>query len=151
MTYELYSPRYGPIPARFYRATKDEAYPLLVYFHGGSFMLGTLTLYVPRRRLAVQADAPCCPCTIVWRRRPHFRRGAERLCRDAMGRDHAPLLNIDASKIAVGGAPAGNLAAMVAQMAQDSKNSPRRCRPVYPITDHSREYPSTSAMPAATC
>src|SRR5258708_13762497 len=57
VTYQLSIPSdYGPIPARFYRATSDKRpCPLLVYFHGGGFMLGTLALYdTACRRLAVQ-------------------------------------------------------------------------------------------------
>jgi len=58
--------------------------------------------------------------------------------------DHAALLNIDPSKIAVGGDSAGgNLAAVVAQMAQDSQEFRIALQAlIYPITDHSREYPS---------
>ena len=58
--------------------------------------------------------------------------------------DHAQLLNIDPSKIAVGGDSAGgNLAAVVAQMAQDSQEFSVALQAlIYPITDHSREYPS---------
>ena len=43
-TFQLSIPSdYGPIPARFYRATRDKRpCPLLVYFHGGGFMLGSL-------------------------------------------------------------------------------------------------------------
>jgi acetyl esterase len=58
--------------------------------------------------------------------------------------DHAQLLNIDPSKIAVGGDSAGgNLAAVVAQMAQDSRKFSIALQAlIYPITNHSREYPS---------
>ena len=58
--------------------------------------------------------------------------------------DHAGLLNIDPSKIAVGGDSAGgNLAAVVAQMAQDSKAFRLALQVlIYPMTDQSREYPS---------
>src|SRR5665213_796283 len=45
----------GSIPARFYRANRDVApCPLLLFFHGGGFMLGTLALYdTTCRRLAL--------------------------------------------------------------------------------------------------
>src|SRR5882757_11564793 len=58
-TYQLSIPSdYGPIPARFYRATRDkQPCPLLVYFHGGGFMLGSLALYdTTCRRLAALGE-----------------------------------------------------------------------------------------------
>ena len=57
---------------------------------------------------------------------------------------HAQLLNIDPAKIAVGGDSAGgNLAAVVAQMALDSKEFAVALQVlIYPMTDQSREYPS---------
>ena len=47
VTYQLSIPSdYGPIPARFYRASRSAApATLLIFFHGGGFMLGTLALY----------------------------------------------------------------------------------------------------------
>jgi acetyl esterase len=58
--------------------------------------------------------------------------------------DNAKLLNIDPAKIAVGGDSAGgNLAAVVAQMAQDSRDFLVALQVlIYPMTDQSREYPS---------
>jgi acetyl esterase len=58
--------------------------------------------------------------------------------------DNAGLLNIEPTKIAVGGDSAGgNLAAVVAQMAQDSKEFSVALQVlIYPMTDQSREYPS---------
>ncbi|HEX2760276.1 MAG TPA: alpha/beta hydrolase, partial [Rhizomicrobium sp.] len=58
--------------------------------------------------------------------------------------EHAELLNIDPEKIAVGGDSAGgNLAAVVAQMAQDSGEFSVALQVlIYPMTDQSREYPS---------
>src|SRR3954462_943278 len=59
VTYQLSIPSdYGPIPARFYRGARQAApASLLVYFHGGGFMLGTLGLYdTTCRRLALAGD-----------------------------------------------------------------------------------------------
>ena len=63
VTFQLSIPSdYGSIPARFYRATKGKGpCPLLVYFHGGGFMLGSLALYdTTCRRLAANGD-----CAVV--------------------------------------------------------------------------------------
>ena len=148
VTYQLSIPSdFGPIPARFYRATKSKTpCPLLVYFHGGGFMLGTLALYdTTCRRLAVQGQ--CAVLSVDYRLAPETQfPGAvqDAYAATHWASDHAGLLNIDPSKIAVGGDSAGgNLAAVVAQMAQDSKAFRLALQVmIYPMTDQSREYPS---------
>ncbi len=146
--YQLSIPSdFGPIPARFYRATKDKSpCPLLVYFHGGGFMLGTLALYdTTCRRLAAQGN--CAVLSVDYRLAPETQFPGAVLDAYAATRwasDHCGLLNIDPSKIAVGGDSAGgNLAAVVAQMALDSKDFAIALQVlIYPMTDQSREYPS---------
>lgn len=148
ITYQLSIPSdYGPIPARFYRATRDKApCPLLVFFHGGGFMLGTLTLYdTACRRLAVAGE--CAVLSVDYRLAPEtIFPGAvlDAYTATRWAFEHAELLNIDPSKIAVGGDSAGgNLAAVVAQMAQDSGEFSVALQVlIYPMTDQSREYPS---------
>jgi acetyl esterase len=148
ITYQLSIPSdYGPIPARFYRATKDgKPCPLLVFFHGGGFMLGTLALYdTACRRLAVQGN--CAVLSVDYRLAPETQFPGAVLDSYAATRwacDNAELLNIDPAKIAVGGDSAGgNLAAVVAQMALDSREFKVALQVlIYPMTDQSREYPS---------
>ena len=148
VTYQLSIPSdYGPIPARFYRATKGtKPCPLLVYFHGGGFMLGSLALYdTACRRLAVAGD--CAVLSVDYRMAPETPFPGAVLDAYAATRwasTHAQLLNIDKAKIAVGGDSAGgNLAAVVAQMALDSKEFAVALQVlIYPMTDQSREYPS---------
>jgi len=148
ITYQLSIPSdYGPIPARFYRARKDKrSCPLLVFFHGGGFMLGSLALYdTACRRLAVQGD--CAVLSVHYRLAPETQFPGAVLDSYAATRwacDHAGLLNIDPSRIAVGGDSAGgNLAAVVAQMALDSQAfKVAQQILIYPMTDQSREYPS---------
>jgi acetyl esterase len=148
ITYPLTIPSdYGPVPARFYRAsTGEKPCPLLVYFHGGGFMLGTLALYdTACRRLAVLSD--CAVLSVDYRLAPETQFPGAVLDAYAATRwasDHAALLKIDPAKIAVGGDSAGgNLAAVVAQMAQDSKEFSVALQVlIYPMTDQSREYPS---------
>jgi acetyl esterase len=148
ITYQLSIPSdYGPIPARFYRATRDKApCPLLVFFHGGGFMLGTLALYdTACRRLAVAGE--CAVLSVDYRLAPETIFPGAVLDAYAATRwafEHAELLNIDPAKIAVGGDSAGgNLAAVVAQMAQDSGEFSVALQVlIYPMTDQSREYPS---------
>ena len=148
VTYQLSIPSdYGPIPARFYRATRDKRpCPLLVYFHGGGFMLGTLALYdTTCRRLAAASD--CAVLSVDYRLAPETQFPGAVLDAYAATRwasVSAELLNIDPAKIAVGGDSAGgNLAAVVAQMAQDSREFTVALQVlIYPMTDQSRDYPS---------
>jgi len=148
VTYQLSIPSdYGPIPARFYRASKDKTpCPLLVYFHGGGFMLGTLALYdTACRRLAVQGN--CAVLSVDYRLAPETQYPGAVLDAYAATRwasASAQLLNIDPAKIAVGGDSAGgNLAAVVAQMAQDSRDFAVALQVlIYPMTDQSRDYAS---------
>ena len=148
VTFQLSIPSdYGPIPARFYRATKSKRpCPLLIYFHGGGFMLGTLALYdTTCRRLAVKGE--CAVLSVDYRLAPETQFPGAVLDAYAATRwaaDNAELLNIDAAKIAVGGDSAGgNLAAVVSQMALDSKEFGIALQVlIYPMTDQSRDYPS---------
>ena len=148
ITYQLSIPSdYGPIPARFYCATREKApSALLVFFHGGGFMLGTLALYdTACRRLAVAGK--CAVLSVDYRLAPETTFPGAVLDAYAATRwafEHAELLNIDPAKIAVGGDSAGgNLAAVVAQMAQDSGEFSVALQVlIYPMTDQSREYPS---------
>ena len=148
VTFQLSIPSdYGPIPGRFYRATKDKgSCSLLVYFHGGGFMLGSLALYdTTCRRLAANGD--CAVLSVDYRMAPETQFPGAVLDAYAATRwasDNAQMLNIDPGKIAVGGDSAGgNLAAVVAQMALDSKEFKVALQIlIYPMTDQSRAYPS---------
>lgn len=148
VTYQLSIPSdYGPIAARFYRPTKDEKpCPLLVYFHGGGFMLGSLALYdTTCRRLAVNSG--CAVLSVDYRMAPETQFPGAVLDAYAATRwasDKAQLLNIDPARIAVGGDSAGgNLAAVVSQMALDSKEFKVAFQLlIYPMTDQSKAYPS---------
>jgi acetyl esterase len=148
ITYQLSIPSdYGPIPARFYRATRETATAaLLVYFHGGGFMLGTLGLYdTTCRRLALAGN--CALLSVDYRMAPETIFPGAVLDAYAATRwasANAGLLKIDPARIAVGGDSAGgNLAAVVAQMAQDSGEfAVAQQLLIYPMTDQSREYPS---------
>jgi acetyl esterase len=148
VTYELSIPSdYGPIPARFYRASKDKSpCPLLVYFHGGGFMLGTLELYdTSCRRLANKGE--CAVLSVGYRLAPETQYPGAVLDAYAATRWcalQAALLGIDPARIAVGGDSAGgNLAAVVAQMVQDSREFSVALQAlIYPMTDMSRDWPS---------
>jgi len=109
-------------------------------------MLGTLALYdTTCRRLAVKGE--CAVLSVDYRLAPETQfPGAVLDAYAATGwaADNAELLNIDPAKIAVGGDSAGgNLAAVMSQMALDSKEFGIALQVlIYPMTDQSRDYPS---------
>jgi len=148
VTYELSIPSdNGPIPARFYRATKDTSQcPLLVYFHGGGWIVGSLRLYdTVCRRLAVKAN--CAVMSVGYRLAPETRFPGAVL--DAYAAtlwcwSNSSRLGVNPRSIVVGGDSAGgNLAAVIAQMSYDSRDFPIAVQVlVYPVTDVSRDYPS---------
>jgi acetyl esterase len=148
VTFQLAIPSdYGPIPARFYRANKlTKPCPLLVFFHGGGFMLGSLALYdTACRRLAVKAD--CAVLSVDYRLAPETQfPGAVQDCYAATrwAYENAKRLDIDGARLAVcGDSAGGNLAAVVAQMAKDSRAFDVAHQIlIYPMTDQSRDYPS---------
>jgi acetyl esterase len=117
----------GEIPARLYRpAGLGDPSGLLVYFHGGGFVIGDLETHDGHcRRLA--AGAACRVLAVDYRLAPEhpFPAGHD----DALSAarwafDHAADLGADPRRIAVGGDSAGgNLAASVAL---DLKDDPDR-------------------------
>lgn len=139
--------RDGPIPVRFYRGTAAHApRPLLVFFHGGGWMLGSLESYdTICRRLAVKAD--CGVLSVGYRLAPEFPFPAA--VRDAIDAtrwccQHLGKLGSAPSLLAVGGDSAGgNLAAVVA-LEDRAKREFRLALQIliYPVTDVSAECPS---------
>jgi acetyl esterase len=138
-----------PIPVRFYRASSHATpRPLLVYFHGGGWMLGSLELYdTICRRLAVKGD--CGVLSVGYRLAPESpfpaavldAIDATRWCAANLKR-----LGANASMLAVGGDSAGgNLAAVVALSDQQSREFQLALQVlIYPVTDVSREQSSYS-------
>ncbi|MDB5426455.1 MAG: esterase/lipase [Phenylobacterium sp.] len=117
----------GEIPARLYRpAGLGDPSGLLVYFHGGGFVIGDLETHDGHcRRLA--AGAACRVLAVDYRLAPEhpFPAGHDdALSVTKWAFDHAADLGADPRRIAVGGDSAGgNLAASVAL---DLKDDPTR-------------------------
>jgi acetyl esterase len=139
--------REGPVAARFYRAHEDGSLcPLLVFFHGGGWMLGSVDSYdTVCRRLAIKGN--CAVLSVDYRLAPETTfPGAvhDAYAATLWAASHATELRIDPRAIAVGGDSAGgNLAAVVAQMSLDSGEVQIALQVlIYPCTDMSREYPS---------
>jgi acetyl esterase len=132
----------GGVPARLYRPDTAGTPGLLVWYHGGGWVIGNLDTHdAVCRSLAVRMGHAVL--SIDYRLGPEHRFPAaveDALCSLRWAHENAAVLGIDAARIAVGGDSAGgNLAAIVAQQ-----------RPVplvfqlliYPATDMTRSFPS---------
>jgi acetyl esterase len=132
---------HGDIPVRIYRAndsTQDQ--PLLVYFHGGGHVIGSLDTHDATAR-NLCAGAQCVVASVDYRMGPEHPFPAavdDSIAATAWLSANASSLGVDATKIAVGGDSAGgNLAAVVALDARDNAG-PALCFQllVYPLADY---------------
>jgi acetyl esterase len=133
----------GPITARHYRPTKAAGAPVLVFYHGGGFVVGDLDTHdsVCRRMCR---DADIHVLSVDYRLAPEYK--APAAVEDAYAAyrwalDHVGELGADPGRVAVGGDSAGgNLAAVVAQQARDDAvQLPALQLLIYPVTNRSGE------------
>ena len=136
----------GEIPIRIYRVESSGPPPVLVYFFGGGWVLGSLDAVDPVcRRLA--NETPCAVVSVAYRRAPEhaFPAGLEDCYAATCWVAHrAAELGLDPGRLAVGGASAGgNLAAAVALLARD-RGGPAIAAQllVYPPLDRRADTPS---------
>lgn len=138
----------GELPARVYTPEGAGPFPILVYFHGGGWVIGNLEAYDPTCRALTHA-ARCVVVSVEYRLAPeHKFPAAPEDCYAALQwvGAHASAINGDAARLAIGGDSAGgNLTAVVAQMSRD-RGGVRPCYQllVYPVTDH--RYDTTSYL-----
>jgi acetyl esterase len=132
----------GGVPARLYRPSAQKDLGLLVYYHGGGWVIGDLNTHdAICRSLAVRTGHAVM--SVDYRMGPEHRFPAaveDALCSLRWAYENSDSLGIHPDRIAVGGDSAGgNLAAIVAQQ-----------RPVplvfqlliYPATDLTQSFPS---------
>jgi acetyl esterase len=137
-----------PISARLYRP-HGGTLPLLVYFHGGGWVVGSVTISDPFCRALANASG-CAVVSVEYRLAPEDRYPAaadDAYAATRWSADHASDLGIDASRIAVGGSSAGgNLAAVVALMSRE-RGAPKLAFQLLhvPVTDHDFETASYRA------
>jgi acetyl esterase len=112
----------GEMPARIYSPYGTGPFPVLVYFHGGGWVIGDLEAYDATCRALTNA-AGCLVVAMEYRLAPeHKFPAAPEDCYAATCwvAANAAAIGGDPRRIAVGGDSAGgNLAAVVAQMARD--------------------------------
>jgi acetyl esterase len=128
----------GGVPARLYRPIAGTP-PLLIYFHGGGWVVGSVALSDNFCR-ALANRSGCAVLSVDYRLAPEHRYPAA--ADDARratewAATHATDLGIDASRLAVGGSSAGgNLAAVVALRARGRGPVLRAQLLHVPVLDH---------------
>ena len=117
----------GDIPIRIYTPEGEGPFPVLMYFHAGGWVLGSLA-YGDAICRAIAKDTPCIVVSVDYRLAPeHTFPAAPEDCYAATQwvATHAHEFNADAHAIAVGGDSAGgNLSAAVTLMARDRQEPP---------------------------
>jgi len=132
----------GGVPARLYRPNKNPNLPLLVYYHGGGWVLGNIDSHDGVCR-ALSMQAECAVLSIGYRLAPEYPFPTpltDSVNATRWAHLNAASLGCDASRIAVGGDSAGgNFAAIIANM---------QVIPcvyqllIYPVTDCQLGHPS---------
>lgn len=129
----------GALPVRIYTPAGSGPFPALVFFHGGGWVIGDLdTQDGPCRKLT--NGGGCVVVSVDYRLAPEHKFPAAPDDTYAATRwvaANAASINVDPTRIAVGGDSAGgNLTAVTAQMARD-RGGPQLVFQllIYPVTD----------------
>jgi acetyl esterase len=136
----------GGVPARLYRPSAQDGLGLLVYLHGGGWVLGSVETHDHVAR-ALAAQSGCAVLSLDYRLAPEhpFPAGLD----DAFAAtgwtyEHAEALGCDPERLAIGGDSAGaNLAAVVTQSARVPFGFQLL---VYPVTDARGESASMTEL-----
>jgi acetyl esterase len=134
------------IPARLYRMKHKENAPLVVFYHGGGFVLGGVEAYDDVCRFICR-ELACPVLSIEYRLAPEhpYPAGLE----DAIdsfrwAQANAQALLVDPTRFVVAGDSAGgNFATILCQLAVEEKSlAPFLQLLIYPTADRSKTYPS---------
>jgi acetyl esterase len=136
----------GEIPVRIYWPRSGQRVGLVVYYHGGGWVLGDLETHdATCRRLANASD--CIVVAVDYRLAPEhkFPAAVEDCYAAALwAAENAASLGVDAARVAVAGDSAGgNLAAVVSLLAKQRGGPPLAHQAlIYPVTDFDFQRPS---------
>ena len=136
----------GDIPVRVYTPAGDGPRPVLVFFHGGGWVIGSIETHDNTCRALANA-IPAIVVSVDYRLAPeHKFPAAAEDCYAATRwvAANATEIGADGNRLAIGGDSAGgNLAAVVALMAHD-RGGPRIAHQtlIYPATDPAMDTPS---------
>lgn len=136
----------GDLLARIYKPQGQGPFPVLVYFHGGGWVIANLDTYDSSCRALTNA-AKCMVVSVAYRQAPEHKfpaaaEDAYAATQWVMG--NAAQINGDPKRIAVGGESAGgNLAAVTCLMARDRRGMmPVHQMLIYPVTNYAFDTPS---------
>jgi acetyl esterase len=131
----------GPLAARLYVPPSDAEFPaLLVYFHGGGFVLGSLDSTDPLCRL-LAAQSGVRLLSVDYRLAPEHPYPAaleDALAAYRWARERAATFGAEPGLIAVGGDSAGANLALVVAHQQPPDTRPAFVMALYPVTDAER-------------
>jgi len=138
----------GPIPVRAYKHASHR--PVLIWYHGGGFVAGSIEAQDPVCRLLALRSG-CTVLTVDYRLAPeHPFPAAVEDAAAVLGwvTAHGRERGLDPTRVAVGGDSAGaNLATVVARRARDRNGIPPQFQAlVYPVTDATMSRASYSAF-----
>ncbi len=112
------------ISIRIYTPKGNGPFPVLVYFHGGGWVIADLNTYDSSARALTNA-AGCIVVSVAYRRAPEYPFPTPPMDGYAATQwvmKNAAMINGDPTRVAVGGESAGgNMAAVVSLMARDQK------------------------------
>ena len=133
----------GDLKLRIYRPDRPGPLPVLVYYHGGGWVRGSLDTHEPLCR-ALTNQVGCLTVSVDYRLAPEATYPAaadDCYAATCWVAEHARELGVDASRLAVGGDSAGgNLAAVISQMARDRGGPPIKFQLLlYPVTGYDFE------------
>ena len=130
--------RDSTVRGRLYRATTEGTLPLVVYYHGGGWLLGSIDSHDVTTRQLARASG-CAVLSVDYRRGPEHRFPTaveDAVDAVAWAVDNAGELGIDATRLALAGDSAGgNLAAVTAIVLRDERGPGVSLQVlVYPVT-----------------
>ena len=149
---------YGSVPVRVYTPAGNGPFPVVVYIHGGGWVLATLDTYdASARALTVSSNAVVV--SVDYRLSPEYKfPSAHEDCYEVTQwvMNNANQINGDAKRVAIAGESAGgNMATAVCLMSKDRGTlMPMHQVLIYPVTDASTDFESArqfaSARPLST-
>jgi acetyl esterase len=144
----------GPIDLRLFDARAERAPgPVLVFFHGGGFVVGSIGTHAPlAAEMARQLDVPVV--SVEYRLAPEHKWPAAPDDAEAAARwvaSNGAALGRDVTGLILAGDSAGGTLTLVTALALRDKPAAVPVKltiPLYPMADASRPYPSTKAFGA---
>lgn len=136
----------GKIPVRIYTPSTEENLPVIVYFHGGGWVIANIDAYDASCR-ALANNTNAIVVSVGYRQAPEHKFPAapeDAFAATQWVMKNAGTMNGDPNKVAVAGESAGgNLATVVSLMSREKKGKmPVHQLLVYPVTDHNFNKPS---------